>query len=211
MSFTAAAMERVLVLLAPLFLEVPGGDVAAARDAARASLADYAARTDRELRLAALAIAFGLGALEALSRSQDPALTVPQATRLRANANALGRAVVQAEVRLDKLRKQVPSAEPDTAVGSATGEELPASSRTDDLVAFVRSSMKSLMGGPRKPAQTEAQPAAATDAPAPRSRQQRRAEGRRAEKAQRRQQQVARLAERAAARAARQPEAAMAV
>lgn len=67
-AFTAAVLDRILALLAPLFLSAVGGDAAAARDAANALLASYEPRTNRELRFAALAIAFSFGALDALSR-----------------------------------------------------------------------------------------------------------------------------------------------
>jgi hypothetical protein len=169
--------------LAPLFIDAAANDAAAARDAAQAMLDSYGARTDRELRLATLAIAFSLGALDALSRAVDQDLSTNQVLRLRGNANALNRAAEQNENRLEKLLRQV-----EAATGDATPEpDIPATSATDDLVAFVRSSWK-------------AEKAAAVAQPAPLSRQQRRFADRQAEKQQQREQEQARLAERAALR-----------
>jgi hypothetical protein len=145
-------------------------------------LDSYGARTDRELRLATLAIAFSLGALDALSRAVDRDLSTNQVLRLRGNANALNRAAEQNENRLEKLLRQVEAASRD-----ATPEpDMPATGATDDLVAFVRSSWKAEK--------------AATPQPAPLSRQQRRFADRQAEKQQQREQEQARLAERAALR-----------
>lgn len=179
-AFTAAVLDRILALLAPLFLSAVGGDAAAARDAANALLASYEPRTNRELRFAALAIAFSFGALDALSRSADPALTLNQVLRLRGNANALNRAAQQNETRLDKRSPQ-----PETAAPEET-PDLPASSEIEDLVAFVR-------------------PAAAAPML---SRQQRRFLERQEEKQHQREQEKARLEERVARRLAEKAEAA---
>jgi hypothetical protein len=179
-SITAAFLDKILTLLAPIFLSAAGGDTNTARDAVRASLACYNARTDGELRLAALTVAFGFGALDALGRAVDPDLSFNQMMRLRSNATALSRAGHQNQAVLDTLRKQTasePAPEPEPAE-----PELPASTETPDLVAFVRSV-----------AQTRTQPA-------PLSRQQRRAAERAAEKTRVQQQEEARRAARAAAR-----------
>ena len=170
---TAAVLNKLVGFLAPLFIDAIAGDAAGARDAAKAMLDSYGARTDRELRLATLAIAFSLGALDALSRAVDRDLSINQVLRLRGNANALNRAAEQNENRLEKLLRQV-----EAATGNATPEpDMPATSATDDLVAFVRSSWK-------------AEKAAATQ-PAPLSRQQRRFADRQAEKQQQREQEQA--------------------
>jgi hypothetical protein len=193
-TITAAVFEKILAFLAPLFL-IAASDLDAAREAARAILASYGARTDRELRFAALSIAFGFGALEALSRASDPALGLNQVLRLRGNANALNRAAQQNESRLEKLRKQPPVAtetEAAEATPNAPADDLPASSTTADLLVFARSNLKSMMGvtAPAVP------PAPAPVVPL--SRQQRRAEERKAEKVRQRQLEEARRAQRAA-------------
>ncbi len=206
-AITAAVLDRILAFLAPLFLDSATGDAAAARQAAADTIAGYNAQTDRELRLAALTIAFSFGALDSLSRAADPGLPVNQVMRLRGNANALHRAGQQNEVRLDKLRRQPPltseHAEPrSVAVQPEPTDDFPASSAAPDLLAFARSALQSMMSG-----------AAADTIPAPPlSRQQRRAAERDAEKVRRRQQEAARraqwTADRAAARHEPAPQAA---
>jgi hypothetical protein len=179
-TFTAAVLERILALLAPLFLSAAGGNAEAARNAASALLASYEPRTNRELRFAALAIAFSLGALDALSRSADPELTLNQVLRLRGNANALNRAAQQNETLLEK-RSALPEA------AAAEGQSaLPVSGEIEDLVNFVR-------------------PAAAAPVL---SRQQRRFLERKEEKQRQREQEAARLDERVAKRLAEKAEAA---
>ncbi len=159
---TNAVLEKILTLLAPLVLAAVQGDTQAARDAARSMLDSYEPRTDRELRLAALSIAFGFGALDALSKAADPDLTPNQAIRLRGNANALHRSAEQADKRLETLRRSPPDATADPA-------PLPASVSTEDLLAFAKATM---------------------NAPPPLTRQQRRAAERQAEKQRRREQQA---------------------
>src|SRR5664279_1779308 len=117
-----------------------GDNAAAARRAAKSMLDSYAARTNRELRLAALAIAFSFGALDALSRAANPGLPVNQVLRLRGNANALNRAAEQNENRLEKQLQRQAAAPPEPE--SASEPDLPANAETDDLVAFVRASWK---------------------------------------------------------------------
>ena len=182
-TITAVVFDRILAFLTPLFLDVVAGDTEAARQAARALLDSYEARTNRELRLAALSIAFGFGALDALSRAVDPALLVGQVLRLRGNANALSRSAVQNETLLNKLHRHPPEAQ------DAAAEPLPASTATADLLSFVRA-----------PVTQHTPPKASVTAHAAvMSRQQRRAAERQAEKQRRRQQEEARRAQRATA------------
>jgi hypothetical protein len=193
-TITATVFEKILAFLTPLFLVAATSDPGAAREAADAILGSYGARTDRELRFAALSIAFGFGALDALSRSANPALVLNQVIRLRANANALNRAAQQNESRLEKLHKQPPLAaeaeDPANATQDAPANLLPANSATADLLAFARSKLKSMIGST-----TPAAPA-----PAPivlLSRQQRRDVERKAEKVRQRHQEDARRTARA--------------
>lgn len=131
---TSAFQDKVLTLLAPLFLIATGGDVGAAREAVRATLVDYRARTDDELRLAALVIAFGFGALDALSRAASPDLTLEAMMDLRDNAITLNQAGDRAQTALDRLLKR----QPDRASSTARLAALPASIEIDDLLAFAR-------------------------------------------------------------------------
>jgi hypothetical protein len=177
-SLTPAVLDRILAFLATLFLPSTAGDVAAARGAAAALLASYDVRTDRQLRLAALAIAFSLGALDSLSRAAEPDLPANQVLRLRGNANALNRAAHQNEAKLEKITAQ-PKAAPGAALPDDP-QDLPASSDTPDLLAFLR----------------------AASATPPLSRQQRRFAERQADKQRLREQEAARLEERVARRLA---------
>jgi hypothetical protein len=196
-TITASVFERILAFLTPLFMGAQTIDIGLARESASGMLASYGARTDRELRFAALSIAFGFGALEALSRAANPELALNEVLRLRGNANALNRAAQQNETRLEKLQKQPPAvieAENESTEDAPT-DALPASSEAADLLAYARSTLKSMMS------------AAVPAAPAPvkvvaLSRQQRRAAERKAEKVRMRQQDEARRAQRATQRAA---------
>jgi hypothetical protein len=198
-TITAAIFEKILAFLAPLFLVAGTGDIGAAQQAAAAILASYSPRTDRELRFAALSIAFGFGALEVLSKASDPELALNQMLRLRGNANALNRSAQQNESRLEKLQKQPPEVIETVATQAtpdAPADALPASSATADLLTFARSKLKSIMSI----ATPTASAAPIVPVPAtPVSRQQRRAAERKAEKVRQRQIQEARLAQRTAA------------
>ncbi len=180
---SAAFLDRLVVFLAPLFVTATL-DIEAAGIITRETLLSYGARTDRELRLAALNLAFSISALDAMSRAADPLLPLNQTLRLRGNANALNRAANQTEARFDALRKQhddVPDAEC----------ALPDGRSAEELLAFAKSHL--------------------APSPAPLSRQQRRAAERKAAKAQQRQAELDRLAHRAAALAVSRQVAARAV
>jgi hypothetical protein len=203
---TDAVLDKILVLLAPLFRDVAPDDDAA-RAAAQATLASYGVRDDRELRFAALSIAFSFGALDALSRAAEPDLPPNQVLRLRGNANALSRAALQNEARLEKVRRQTAGqaedALPQQAVSAGErlrlpepagpGADLPASCETRDFVDFVRAAWKA-----EKAAAAATQPVVAL------SRQQRCFADRQAEKQRQRELEQARLAQRAAQRDATQ-------
>src|SRR5690349_7728406 len=169
---TPAVLDRILAFLATLFLPSTSGDLDAARGAANTLLASYDVRTDRQLRLAALAIAFSFGALDSLSRAAAPDLPDNQVLRLRGNANALNRAAQQNEAKLEKLANQPAATVPDEP------QDLPASSDTADLLDFLHA-------GPAAPQL---------------SRQQRRFAERQAEKQRQRDLEAARLNERVARR-----------
>jgi hypothetical protein len=191
---TAAVMDKLLGFLASLFRDVAADD-GAAREAAQSTLASYGARDDRELRFAALSIAFSFGALDALSRGADPDLPPNQVLRLRSNANVLNRAALQNETRLEKAQRQ-PAGQATAAPGPVPQlptPALPASPDTQDLVDFVRAAWKA------EKAAAAAQPVGTL------SRQQRRFAERQAEKQRQRELEQARLAQRAARRDAGYP------
>jgi hypothetical protein len=130
---TAAFLDKILGFLAQFFLAGGSDDIAAARAIASEMLASYGARTNKEIRLAALNIAFSFGALDSLGRSAAPDLPVNQVLRLRGNANALHRAAYKSQDALDRL--QSVEAEP---IAEQPEPDLPASAATADLVAFSR-------------------------------------------------------------------------
>ena len=76
LSINPAVLDRIIGLLTPLFLCSSENDVLTARHAADRLLGTYNVQTEEELRLAAEIIAFGFGALDALSQSMAPGLTV---------------------------------------------------------------------------------------------------------------------------------------
>ncbi len=180
-TITAPVLARILAVLAPLFLDAAGNDPEAARRAASDMLASYDPRNDREIRLAALIVAFSFATLDALSRAAEPGLSVSMVLRLRGNANALNRASELNERRLEAFRRQTSGM---TTAPEQAPDHLPDSAAAADLIASSR-------------------PAAAPVPVQPLSRQQRRLAERRAAEALQRQQKADRLAARAAVRDAR--------
>jgi len=109
MSFLAnlppAVLETILTRLAALFLTGANGDTTAARHAAAQMLAAYHPETFAELTLAANIIAFSFQALEALSQSAGPDISLTRILRLRGSAVSLSRESAKAERRLSELQK----------------------------------------------------------------------------------------------------------
>ena len=100
---TTAILDTVLGHLARHFLVATNGDLPAARHAAACLLASYDTRTDAELELAADIVSFSFHALEALSESAAPDLSLDQKLRLRAGAVNLSREGHKARRKLDQL------------------------------------------------------------------------------------------------------------
>jgi hypothetical protein len=138
---TPAFLDRILTLLAPLFLAATSGDMEAARETVRALLADYGARTDSELRLAALVVSFGFGSLDALSKAANPALSLDEVMDLRDNATALSKAGDHCQTALDKLQRQRP------VKAAAVAADLPASLEGPELVMLARAAADAAPGG----------------------------------------------------------------
>src|ERR1700712_614411 len=101
-------MSLVIVLLAPVFLAVAGGDVDLARMAAIETVNDYRARNHADLIAVAQIIAFGLAALGSLSLSLADELSVSMALRLRGNAIACSRSAEQNRRALTKSQADHP-------------------------------------------------------------------------------------------------------
>jgi hypothetical protein len=130
---TPKALDRILSFLAPLFMTGSPGNAGVALAAAKELLDSYGARTNSEIRLAALTIAFSFGALDSLGRSVAADLSVNQLLRLRGNANSLHRAAHKSQEALARLQQS--DAEP---AQEQAPEDLPESIETQDLVAFAR-------------------------------------------------------------------------
>jgi hypothetical protein len=124
-------LDKILAFLTPMLLDVAKGDETAAGQAARSMLDSYAPANDQELWHAALAIAFSFGALDALGRSADTALSLNEVLRLRGSASVLNRAALLNEQVLQVVRK------PDPA-DSAPALDLPASLEPADLLDFAK-------------------------------------------------------------------------
>lgn len=136
---TPAFLDRILTLLAPLFLAATGGDMEVARETVRETLADYGARTDNELRLAALVVSFGFGSLDALSKAANSALSLDEVMDLRDNATALSDAGYQCQTALDKLQRQRPV--------KSVAADLPASLEGPELVMLARAAAEDAPAG----------------------------------------------------------------
>lgn len=105
-ALTSAALEKILALLAPLFRD----STVVTRDAVMAILAHHGARTDQQVRLAAISIAFSFGALDSLARSSASNLPLSQVLRLRENAGTLSAVAQQSQDALDRLLANMPTA-----------------------------------------------------------------------------------------------------
>jgi hypothetical protein len=125
-SIAPAILDTVGAHLALLFLTGATGDETAARDAARATLAAYAAETEEELRLAAGIISFGFHALEALSQAAAADLSLNRVLRLRGSAVSLSRESHKAQRKLDQLQRARRAAPGSQSADSQRAESHPA-------------------------------------------------------------------------------------
>jgi hypothetical protein len=99
--------------IATLLLTAAGGDLAAAQQAARETLASYDPRNQAEFQLAAQIISFSLQSIEALAQAANPDLSLTRVLRLRSGAVSLSRQAQKAQMQLEKLQKaQTPSVAP---------------------------------------------------------------------------------------------------
>ncbi len=130
-SISQAVFDRILAFLTNIFLPTCEYDRERAQLAALEALSEYDPRTNRELRFAALALAFSLGALDALSQAMDTDRTVNQVLRLRSCANTLHRSARQAEEALAEERE---APQPETEEDAA----LPETPQPAELAAFTR-------------------------------------------------------------------------
>lgn len=115
--------------IATLLLTATGGDLAAAQQAARETLASYDPRNQAEFQLVAQIISFSLQSLEALAQAANPDLSLTRVLRLRSGAVSLSRQAQKAQLQLEKLRKTQPQ-----SVESASAPQ-PVTSSVWDTVA----------------------------------------------------------------------------
>jgi hypothetical protein len=101
---TDALLEILLGFLTPLLMIGSTTDTTLARVAAQQAIAEHRAQTHGELVTIAQIVAFALTALDNLRLSVAADLSLPMKLRLRANANGLNRASLQATKILDKAR-----------------------------------------------------------------------------------------------------------
>jgi hypothetical protein len=106
--FAPAFLEVMVLRLVRLFLTGTDGDEQRARQAAHAALLALHPRSEAELLLAAEVISFSLHALDALTRSLEPDLSVNQLCRLRSNAVSMSREAHKAQRRLEQLQRTSP-------------------------------------------------------------------------------------------------------
>ena len=132
-------LHLIVLLLAPLFLEAGGGNIAFARMAALETVNAYRARNNADLIAIAQIIAFGLAALGSLSLSMADGVSVSMSLRLRGNANALNRSAEQnrralqqplRELSLD--RDEIPTVSPSPAVTRASSVTAPTTAKTTE-------------------------------------------------------------------------------
>ncbi len=100
-----AILDTVIGRLVLLLLAGAGGDMIAARHAARQMLAAHNPETPDELTLAAEIISLQLHTLEALGYAADPDLSLNKILRLRGSAVSLSRESHKARRKLDQLQR----------------------------------------------------------------------------------------------------------
>ena len=114
-NIAAVVVDSIVGRIALLLLGCDVGDLAAARHSASRMLAAYEVCNEEELRLAGEIISFGLHALDALSKSTNPDLTLNQLLRLRSNAVNLSRESYKWQRQLEKLQRARRAGVPDQA------------------------------------------------------------------------------------------------
>jgi len=140
----AAILETIVFHLAALFLAGAGGDIDAARDAARHMLMAHHPETEAELRLAANLISHSFQSLEALGQAATPDMPLARVMRLRGSAVSLSRESHKAERRLQQLqkaRREGSPAQPAETQSQPVQPE-PAQPKTENAVALIHDTRK---------------------------------------------------------------------
>jgi hypothetical protein len=146
----------VVLLLAPMFLGVSGGDVSLAQMAAFETVNSYRVRDPLALLAVAQMIACGLAALGSLSLSLQDDISLPMALRLRGNANALNRTI---EHNRRALRRDPSASDPTAATQSADTASTPENAAYEAaLQAAVEATRQRLAASRCEPPQLEPAP-----------------------------------------------------
>jgi hypothetical protein len=147
----AAILDTILGRLALLFLTGAGGNLTAARDAARKMLAAYHPETEDELRLAAEIVSFSFHALEALSQAATPDMALTRVLRLRGSAVSLSRESHKAQRKLDQLQKDRRAGlQPQPAATEAPQPAAePARPQVDKAIALIEATREAIASGAR--------------------------------------------------------------
>jgi hypothetical protein len=137
----AAILETILTRLALLFLAGAHNDPAQARQAAAQMLASYHPETEDELRLAANIISFSFHALEALSQSTHPDMSLTTILRLRGSAVSLSRESHKAVRRLDQAQK---ARRDGVQPSKTTAQPKPTHPQIDKAMAFIEATRQAI-------------------------------------------------------------------
>ena len=140
----AAILETIVFHLAALFLAGAGGDIDAARDAARHMILAYHPETEAELRLAANLISHSFQSLEALGQAATLDMPLSRVMRLRGSAVSLSRESHKAEHRLQQLQKARREGIPahPVATQSHLAQSESAQPRIENAVALIQDTRK---------------------------------------------------------------------
>ncbi len=146
-TITPAILDTVIGHLAGHFMSGANGDLPTARHAAGRMLACYKVETEEELHLASDIVSYGFHALEALSDSTAPDLSLNNKLRLRGAAVNLSREGHKARRKLDQLQRARMAAtpQPDAQADMISGMAEPDKASTGpalDLIEIAREAIQ---------------------------------------------------------------------
>ncbi len=151
---TPAILETVLGHLSGHFMTGANGDLPTARHAASRMLAAYKVKTAEELHLAADIVSFGFHALEMLSESAAPDLSLNNKLRLRTGAVSLSRETHKARRALDQLQRArltgAPKMEAQTAPIAEQAAATPDPTATDQALDLIKIAREAIQANGKK-------------------------------------------------------------
>jgi len=147
---TPATLDTVLGHLSGHFMTGSNGDLPTARHAASRMLAAYKVETEEELHLAADIVNFGFHALEMLSESAAPDLSLNNKLRLRTGAVSLSRETHKARRKLDQIQRarltSAPKLEAQTAPVAEKAASAPDPTATDQALGLIKIAREAIQG-----------------------------------------------------------------